>query len=269
MPEKKQLTVAVFCAFGTTQLAATESGLLKAFCKSVKQAYRNNLARLCLLTDEFLQISPYDGIFDDVIRVPVTRNQLLLSRAEAYLSIIKRFSWDTPLALLDYDILMLKKIDQIFLSQHDVYVTCRNYSENMPVNGGVVMLNNIHPDRCHKFYRQVVETYRSLPAETLQWWGDQLALSHAVFAGRSVDINVVNEVITSGDVRVRLLDRARFNFTPYDVDTGVAIPRSLDQITKMSLLNDVSIAHFKGPRKHLMIEWAKAIEETGYSRPSN
>jgi hypothetical protein len=257
---KKDITIAVFCAFGTPHLAAQESALLRAFCSSARRVYSHERARIILLTDEFFEFSSYSALFDEVFRVPVIRDELLLSRAMSYLSLVAQFKWDTPLVLLDYDILILKKIEHVFSSQHDVYVTCRNYAEHMPVNGGVVMLNNVRPSECYRFYREVVDTYRTLPDETLRWWGDQIALSNAVFKGKTVDIDTMSEVLTSSQIRVKLLERMSFNFTPYDVDSGLPVPASLDQRAKERLLNDVFIAHFKGPRKHLMLEWARAIK---------
>jgi len=262
MKEKITLTVAVFCAFGVARLPPQEDMLLRAFSRSVRNAYHGDVVRLVLLTDAFLDSAVYRGVFDDIFQHEVVREELLLSRAQAYLSVIKRFGSLSALALQDYDTLVRQRFADVFLSGHDIYVTGRKYAPSMPVNGGVILLNSHLSERCTRFYDSVVNTYRRLPKNTLQWWGDQIALSTVVLQGSRIDTNLPSEVVALGDVRVRFLQRERFNFTPYDVDSGQPVPPNLDDSIKDLLRVSVVIVHFKGPRKHLMLEWAEAIGGT-------
>lgn len=258
MREKIVLTVAVFCAFGVDRLPKQEDMLLRAFGNSIRKAYEGNAVRLVLLTDGALDHSVYRDVFDEVFEFCVIREELLLSRAQAYLSFVERFGWESPVALLDYDTLVLKRFDHLFLSGQDIYVTTRTYAPSMPVNGGVIMLNNLYPERCYRFYQKVIEVYRGLPKKALQWWGDQIALSSVVFQSRATDPDPPAEILTLRDVRVKFLRREEFNFTPYDVDSGLIVPEALDSSVKKLLQTTVFIAHFKGPRKHLMLEWAES-----------
>jgi hypothetical protein len=255
----KSPTVVAFCAFGVTRLSVPEESLLKAFCVSVREAYKTNPIKIILITDEVLDEASLEGLFDEWVRAPVIREELLLSRAKAYLDLVQRFHWETPLLLLDYDILLLKKLDQLFTSEYDVFLTYRDYMKGMPINGGVVMLNNIRPAACVRFYERVVQAYIDLPKNVLQWWGDQMSLSKVALDGAFAETLGQPAILTPDGIRLRLLSRDFYNFTPYDVDSGSAIPDIVDEKTKEHILNNVAIAHFKGPRKHLMLDILRSI----------
>jgi len=209
-----------------------------------------------LLTDAFLDAGLYDDFFSEIRGLPVDRSKLLLSRAEAYLGIVNSHDWGTPLALLDYDVLLLQSIGDLFEGGDDIFLTDRPYSKDMPINGGVIFLNNKNPKNSSEFYKLVVDIYRGLPSEQLSWWGDQVALSRAVYSGQVVKPNTD---VTSSSWRAKLLPREVYNYTPYDVDSGTEIPPVISDDVTALLRSFVKIAHFKGPRKHLMLEWGRAI----------
>ncbi len=253
--DRYALTVCVFCAFGARHLPDFERRLLLTFVRSIRRVYRNSV-KVILLTDKLLDTGLYDDVFSETRGLPVDRSKLLLSRAEAYLSVVNTHDWSTPLALLDYDVLVLQSIGDVFEGDDDVFLTDRAYSKDMPINGGVILLNNKNPKNSSAFYKLVVDIYRSLPSEQLSWWGDQVALSRAVYSGY---VSKPNTQVISSSWRARLLPRETHNYTPYDVDSGTKIPPVISDDVIALLRSFVKIAHFKGPRKHLMLEWGRRI----------
>lgn len=249
------LTICVFCAFGGRDFPSIEKQLLAAFLSSIRRVYGGS-AKIILLTDATLQADLYEKVFSEVRVVRVDREKLLLSRALAYSSVISEHDWSTPLAFLDYDVLVLRQINDVFNYGDDVFVTDRPYSREMPINGGVIFLNNRNPLSSSAFYNTVVEIYKSLPWEQLAWWGDQIALSRAVYAHA---VSISSDRVVSSSWRVRILPRACYNYTPYDIDSGLDIPRTLSDDVLATVRCTAKIAHFKGPRKHLMLELAQRL----------
>jgi len=251
------LTIGVFCAFGKKMLPDAESLLLKAFVGSVRLCYGSD-ARIILISDQFLEAAAYAGFVDEVRVCDIDPQRLLLCRARAYSNILKEHDWQSPLAFLDYDILLLKNIDHVFQSAADIFLTARGYSKEMPINGGVLLLNNRDPERCRSFYDHVLCSYECLSPSVMRWWGDQLSLATAVF-NESTPLSQ-NCIRTRSDAVVSLIPREIYNFTPYDVDSGLPVPAQLDEDTVKLLRDSVAIAHFKGPRKHLMLGFSSLLE---------
>jgi hypothetical protein len=251
----KAITVAVFCAFARKNLPEQEHSLLRAFVDSIRRNYSTD-AYIILLTDDNLDEQIYRPMFNEIRRFRVIQSELLLCRSATYHHTIANHHWRTPLVLLDYDILMLKRLDPIFTFNDDIFLTARNYSSSMPVNGGVLILNDPDPAKCRAFYESVLTIYQKLPTDQLQWWGDQISLSNAALAGCKIEDGDVS--VTQSGARVRFIPRAIYNFTPYDVDSGMRIPERLPDSMIAFLSSEVVLAHFKGPRKHLML----ALSET-------
>lgn len=252
------VTVAVFCSFSQATLFDNEHRLLIAFVQSVRRQYQNS-AKILLLTDEYLTLDTYRLVFDDIRRFPIDKERLLLGRCVAYHHTIVTHDWLTPLIFLDYDILMLKPLDFFSTLKEDIFLTARPYAPSMPINGGVLMLNNLQPSKGIKFYESVLANYRALNGNTVRWWGDQISLSIAAMN----DARVVGSdvLLSKSGALVRLLPRVIYNFTPYDVDSGVSVKSELDQDTLRHLKSNVVLAHFKGPRKHLMVTLAASISD--------
>jgi len=251
----KAITVAVFCAFARKNLPEQEHRLLCAFVDSIRRRYRTD-AHIILLTDDRLDEQLYRPMFNEIRRFRINQSELLLGRSATYHHTVTNHHWRTPLVLLDYDILMLKRLDSIFTFNEDVFLTARNYSSSMPVNGGVLILNDRDPDKCRAFYESVLTIYQKLPSDQLQWWGDQVSLSNAALAGCTIQDGDVS--VTQSGARVRFIPKTIYNFTPYDVDSGMQIPERLPDSMIVFLRSEVVLAHFKGPRKHLML----ALSET-------
>ena len=248
------VTFATFAAYGVPQYGDETIEQLVLFTSSIRKSHGRE-ASIVLLTDEALADQRVLQLFDVVRRRPVAKTTLLMDRTRHYRELLESHDWQSNIALLDFDILVMKDLGPVFSHQADVYLTARMWNEGMPINGGVIFLEKTRPDACRRFYEDVLNIYEKVPAEHLSWYGDQIALKHAVMT-EAAQIKPGLIQTRSGAV-AGIVPREEYNFTPYDVDSGQDIPQVPDP-AEVDAFKNRPILHFKGPRKHLMSIVAKA-----------
>ena len=248
------ISFATFAAYNAPALGDDVIEQLVLHTASIRKSHGPQ-AILVLLTDEILADPRALQLFDVVRRRPVTVATLLLDRARHYHAFVEGHDWASHIAFLDFDILVMKDLHPVFSGYADVYLTVRNWSKNMPFNGGVVFLQKDKPDLCRAFYNDVLGFYERLEPEHRQWYGDQFSLMAAVTTGGnqlSADL-----IQTRSGALVGIVPRNDYNHTPYDVDTGRDIPQVPEPVD-VAFYMERPVLHFKGPRKHLMSIIAKA-----------
>jgi len=247
-----QFIVVTFCSYGQRNLDDPESRVFAIFRESVKRALRTR-DRIVLLTDYLLDCGSIGIEEANAMRAEIQTNELLYCRAKMYLDFLRTYTWQQPVALLDYDTVIVRDYTKIFACDEDVLVTLRPYSKQMPINGGVVLLNNKNPDRVIRFYDDVVSCYGSYRGKVKDWawWGDQLSLHEAI--RRDGKATSKETGVTRSGASVRFLPREIYNYTPYDVDNIKTIPLRLES-PELEACMKANIVHFKGPRKHLMTD---------------
>ena len=248
------ITFATFAAYGVPRFGDDVIEQLVLFTSSIRKTHGPEAVTV-LLTDEIFADDRALPLFSIVRRRPVAGNTLLFDRARHYRDFLGHHDWQSHVALLDFDILVMKDLHTAFCGLADIYVTTRMWSENMPINGGVIFLEKTRPDACRRFYDDVVEIYGKVSAKDVAWYGDQVALRYAVLSGAAQLQEFV--VQTRSGALVGFLARDDFNYTPYDVDSGREIPQ-IPEPADVALFKDRPILHFKGPRKHLMPIIARA-----------
>lgn len=194
-------------------------------------------AVVSVITDERSSFATLRGQID-VHRYPIDRAALMLERTAAQLRFIEEYAFDAPLVLLDSDILLNASLASVFERDFDVALTWRE-SADMPINGGLILLNNRRREAVLGFFRAFLARYRSEFARDGSWFGDQRAL-HALLGLESTAIAQL-EQITVGDCRVLLLPCEQHNYSP--ANRAQAVRRRLVGRT---------VLHFKGERKRLM-----------------
>ena len=204
-------------------------------------------AKCVLLTDVATQVLGVTGKFAR-INSKVDHSKLMLSRSSAQLVYVEHCTFAAPLVLIDSDILLNAPISPVFTQDFDVALTWR-ISPTMPINGGLVILNNRRPQVARAFFRRFVDIYRERYVEQSAWFGDQLALRDCV--GMRAEEMSDSMIITIGDCRVLLLPCETHNFSPENHFGAI----------EARLKNKV-VLHFKGPRKRLMVPYW-----TSYLRP--
>jgi hypothetical protein len=173
------------------------------------------------------------------VEAPVDHGALMLSRAEAQLQWVEERDFTRPLVLLDSDILVAAPLGALFAEDFDVAVTWRA-SPEMPINGGLLLLNGRRPEVARRFFRRFVAVYRQRhTGANASWYGDQLALRDCVGIAQA---QMAQQPVADVDgCRVRLLPCATHNFSPDNSFAAIA-----------SGLPGIQVLHFKGQRKRLM-----------------
>jgi hypothetical protein len=173
---------------------------------------------------------------------------LMLSRSFAQQDMIRHHDFSTPIVLIDSDILINERLDPIFEQDFDVALTWRA-SINMPINGGLLILNNRRPEVARKFFDDFVDLYQHKYIDDATWYGDQLALRDicALTYREMGDRNVV-EV---NGCKILFLPCEQYNFSPEDHHRAIIHP-----------VPQAVVLHFKGNRKRLMQAYWEAHLQT-------
>lgn len=163
---------------------------------------------------------------------------LMLSRSQAQLRHVQDSDFLQPLILIDSDILINSSLSHIFEQDFDIAVTWRA-SFRMPINGGLLILNNKRPNKTKYFFQNFIDIYEKRYAEQASWYGDQLALRDCI--GLHHKYMAHEKIIEVNGCRILLLSCETHNFSPNNCYEDINHP-----------LNEKCILHFKGARKRLM-----------------
>jgi hypothetical protein len=186
----------------------------------------NSTARFAKISESFVRIDS-----------DVRPEHIMLDRMRAQTEFAQSYDFSRPVILLDTDIIINRQLDELLAQDFDVGLTWRD--EKMPINGGVIILNNRRPDAVRQFLTQVYKIYTELYAEQGKWFGDQLAL-HKYLNLNIQDMKNCPTVEVDG-VRILFLPCETYNFSPENDITSI-----------QTGLQDKLLLHFKGPRKLLM-----------------
>jgi hypothetical protein len=126
----------------------------------------------------------------------------------------------------------------VFEQDFDVAVSWRK-SSHMPINGGLLILNNRRPEKARKFFDDYVTVYREKYIDSACWYGDQLALRD-VCGVTHHEMGDRNLIEVNG-YKILFLPCNRYNFSPEESYTAILKP-----------ISDSVILHFKGSRKRFM-----------------
>jgi hypothetical protein len=201
-------------------------------------------ARTAVITDEETSFGNMSTRPDTIARFHMNPQRLMMERAEAQLRYIEQSPFDRPIILLDSDILINGSLAPTFEEDFDIAVTWRA-SKRMPINGGLLILNNRRPEVARSFFARYVRTYQEHYAEQAAWYGDQLALRDCV--GLNLKQYATYRLHEVDGCRILLLPCDTHNFSPDNSFGEIAEPRE-----------DKLVLHFKGERKRLMLPFWQA-----------
>lgn len=176
----------------------------------------------------------------------IDHRALILSRSLAQFEYVNQFDFSHPLLLIDSDILVNGSIASIFDTDFDVALTWRN-NKLMPINGGLIILNNRRPDAVRDFFRRFISIYQASysDSQNSHWYGDQLALRDMTHLSLE-DFSDYKIMVVNG-CRILLLSCDVYNFSPKNKYQEIC-----------SDLSGKVLLHFKGERKRLMGHFWKA-----------
>jgi len=215
--------------------------MLKMLRKSIRLF--DPQADAVLLTDTE---SPLPGLNTkyELQRGQIRWESLMFERTVAQLHYLQANEHKEPIAFIDSDMLVNARLDSIFEHDFDVALTWRR-SANMPINGGLIIVNNLRPAHGLQFMTEFKAIYESHYSGEDDWYGDQYALRDWLgMAHREMKRNLLVDV---RGCRVLLLDCDHFNHSPPENACGYVArdPK-------------VRIMHFKGARKRFMRRYYEA-----------
>ena len=189
----------------------------------------------------------------EVFEIEVGLTTLLLDRSKGFLKFLENQSFGPHVILMDYDMLLLGRIDS-FYTDSDLSYTLREAATRQPINGGIQAVRVSELTILHQ--KEIVSIYSALGADQVRWWGDQISLSEVL----SRQIGQPHEgIYTIQTGRLKLFSTDIYNFTPFDLDVSretllrnLFIKEGLK--TWLRLENPRMVLHFKGPRKHLQFQ---------------
>lgn len=203
-------------------------------------------SQCCVLTDASTDLSLLPRSIR-VERAEMDKTKVMMERTRLQLAHLERSELRSPMVLLDSDILVNAPLDSIFERDFDIALTWRAHPPVMPINGGVMIINNRRPEVSKQFFRRFWGIYESQHAngEEAAWFGDQLALRDAV--GLPAEAYAEADIVDCNGCKVLLLPCDTHNFSPTNRYREIALP-----------LEGKVILHFKGERKRLMQPYWRA-----------
>jgi|CXWL01.1.fsa_nt_gi hypothetical protein len=195
-------------------------------------------SKCIVLTDETTRLGAVSS-YCSRMNYAVRHDKIMLDRMGAQRAFIKEYDFSRPLVLADSDVLINNSLDSVFQQDFDVGLTWRDNSE-MPINGGIILVNNRRRDASRRFFTVMHEIYESKYADRAEWYGDQYAIRD--FIGMTVEeIASHHGMVEAQGCRILLLPCEQYNYSPKNAVTSIA-----------SRFPDKYVLHFKGERKPLM-----------------
>lgn len=168
-------------------------------------------ASFVILTDpdtDFL-VEDHDTV---VIRQPIDHSEMMLERSRRQLDFLEKYDFNSPVVFADTDMLILAPLDEVFYKEFDVALTLRS-GDDMPINGGLILVNDRQPKRSLDFFRRLVSKMDlESKAQRREWYGDQTALADMLAPlDEQSDMGRLRDY---DDYSVLFLDSAQYNYSP-------------------------------------------------------
>jgi hypothetical protein len=211
---------------------------------NIKIALKSNpRARVFLLTDQtFLQdLQPHSRL--NISRLGVNGREPMFERVVTMAAYVRSRLFNQPTVFLDSDAFLLRPVHNLFANHFDVGLTHRYITGQMPINEGVIFVNNINPKGVKEVFSAYVASYLTVETDSSlgkiysnfrRWRGGQLAVNSIAQGG---------QVYASG---VSAFHALRVVFLPCSI-------YNLSQISEKEVTSALSrrtvVLHLKGPRK--------------------
>ncbi len=187
----------------------------------------------------------------EIFRAQAPGSGAMLSRAQAQVEWLEHeetngASQNDPVLLLDSDMLINGRMEELRAAHYDVALTYRSHRK-MPINGGAFIIGPGKRLPALVFSRWVEGIYKERFADDL-WYGHQMALIEA--AGRREFEQSKKTSLTAMRPASAPADDAPVHLSLLSVDEW---NRTVDvELLSLAGIRRARILHFKGPRKKLM-----------------
>lgn len=219
----------------TTSLKQNYIRMIDLLFRSAKLFHQDST---CFLLTDLATNAEAISFPHHAVRRPVDYSTLMWSRTLAQQYFIESSDFSQPIILIDSDIIINGSLKPLFWEDFDVALTWRK-SAIMPINGGLIILNNKRPDAAISFFDRFVACYRDQYSPQATWYGDQLALRDCV--GLNHRQMSESRIVTIAGAKILLLPCETYNYSPTNAFGAIR-----------DRLPDKVILHFKGRRKRLM-----------------
>lgn len=234
-----RLQFAMFHAFKGPD--ADAEAMIRMAAKSVRAAYPE--AGVVLLTNEEASIEQLPDWLD-VLHFPIDTSRVMFERIRVYSEYVSQVQGAGHVVLMDTDMLVWRRFDELLDSSADLTVTVRR--KVTPINGGFYVLGLHRPARVKAFFDLFCERYSSLNDQEQAWHGDQTVVGELV--GRHAFLGEYADLPEVGGMRVRYVPVRLYNQSPPEflMRYGFRFPGA-------------RILHFKGRRKRWMEGYSRRL----------
>jgi hypothetical protein len=215
---------------------------------NIKIALKTNpRARVLLLTDEtFLhELQPHSRL--NISRLPFNAREPMFERVVMMAAYVRSRLFRQPTVFLDSDAFLLRPVHNLFANHFDVGLTHRNIVGQMPINEGVIFVNNLNPHNVIQVFNTYVASYLAIERDPSlaklysnlrRWRGGQLALNSIAQGGQAYMSGLSNRSDPDKGPKIVYLPCSSYNLSQI----------SEEEVTP-SLPKRAAVLHLKGPRK--------------------
>ena len=221
--------------------------------------WSNPGSRVILVTDDFFMPAGIDDYRVSIIRLPLAVDEPMFERVVAMLSYVESTAFNAPTVFLDSDAFLIRHCAGLFSNDFDVAVTYRDIPTQMPINEGVILVNDQDRESVRRFFRRYLATYLKLEQHPVvletygtvrRWRGGQLSIN-AISGGRQ---RYSASIVDAGFVsRLAYLPCSRYNYSPDQ--EGEINP---------SVLARALVLHLKGSRKPWLDRMVGVLGASGF-----
>ena len=224
--------------------------------------WSNPGSRIILVTDSaFIPQGMADNRVS-IVRFDLADGEPMFERVVAMLAYVESAAFTAPTIFLDSDAFLIRHAAGLFANNFDVAVTYRDIGGQMPINEGVIIVNDRRPDSVRPFFRRYLATYLTLERHPVvletygkvrRWRGGQLSINAISGGWHRYSAGILDSDLGA---RVAYLPCSRYNYSP-------------DQEGEISaaMLTRALVLHLKGSRKPWLDRMVTVLEGFGFSEP--
>ncbi len=221
--------------------------------------WSNPTARILLFTDKTFFCDYPEHPRVSIVRLDVLPCEPMFERVVTMAAYVSSLAFNAPTVFLDSDAFLIRPMSNIFANNFDVAVTYRANPGMMPINEGVIYVNDRDPNAVIRFFRRYLATYLRLEnmpdviadyGNIRRWRGGQLSIN-GVSGAQSRYARSIR--ITHDAIRLAYLPCSQFNLS--DI--------SEQEITR-ALIDRCAVLHLKGNRKSWLDRLRLVLRDEGF-----
>lgn len=217
----------------------------------------NPRSRVILITDDHFLSDMIPNERLHIQRFDVVSTEPVYERVKAMVAYVHSKWFNAPTIFLDSDAFLLRPIYDLFANRFDIGLTHRDIPGQMPINEGVIYVNDLSKSRVQAFFDSYLASYcnidqnldiKSIYPNVRRWRGGQLALNAVGQGGQAC---YTGKVKRADGTMIAFLPCSIYNLS--DID---------EREINRNLIYRCTVLHLKGMRKKWMSRLRGLIENT-------